>query len=118
MVKRAVPEPKQVFAYLMSHGWIPEEPMPADGVMFTFREPDDFGGPITVLVPCSSDSLFYPRRVNNVVVTAAGMEDRDQDAVWADMHATDPTPAAPATDKSTPNGSAAAPKGLPTPHPE
>ena len=109
MVKRAVPEPRQVFAYLMSRGWVPEDPMPDDGVMFTYSELSDFGEPITVLVPCSPESLFYSRRVKNVAVTAAGMEDRDEDAVWADMLATTPTPAPPA------NGSATSPKGIPTP---
>ena len=117
MVKRAVPEPKQVIAYLMSHRWIPEDPMPDDGVMFTHVEPSDDGEPITVLVPCSTDVLFYPRRVHDVVVTAAWMEERDEDAVWADMLATDPAPSA---DKPAPttNGSAATPKGVPTSHPE
>ncbi len=83
-----VPEPERVYAYLVTHGWIPESPEPDDGVMFTFHEPDDFGEPITVFLPLSSEVVFYPLRIHDVVVTAAGMEDRSQDAVRADMLAT------------------------------
>jgi hypothetical protein len=117
VAKRPVPEPQQVVAYLMKHGWVPEDPVPDDGVMLTFREPDDFGEPITVLVPLSTDIHAYPLRVRDVVVTAAGMDDRDEDEVWAEMLATDPAPVAPVAPAPAPhaNGSATDAKGVPTP---
>ena len=82
------PEPARVYDYLTKHGWIPEDPEPDDGIMFTFHEPDDFGEPMTLLLPSSTEVVAYSLRIRDIVVTAAGLEDRSQEAVWADIWAT------------------------------
>jgi hypothetical protein len=89
MPEQRTPTPEQIRAYLSSHGWAPEDPMPEDLVIFTYKEPADDGQPITVYVPCSvEETPRYPLRVRDVVVTAAGMEDRAEADVLADMLAT------------------------------
>jgi hypothetical protein len=63
--------------------------------MFTYKEPADDGQPITVFAPRTLEATpRYPLRVRDVVVTAAGMEDRPEADVFAEMLATDVTPAA------------------------
>jgi hypothetical protein len=80
-----IPEPERIGAYLTNHGWTGEFPLPSDGCMFTFRDLSDDGNPITVFVPGSSSVIFYPLRVNDVVVTVAVIEERSEEAVWNDI---------------------------------
>jgi hypothetical protein len=62
--------------------------------MFTYKELADDGQPITLLVPRSVESTpRYPLRVKDVVVTAAGMEDRPEAEVLAEMLAIEVPPA-------------------------
>ena len=82
------PEPERVYAYLAAHGWIPEKTVPDDGVVFVYREPSDFGKPITVLLPSSSEVDLYPRQIQGIIVTVAWIEQRSHDAVLADIWAT------------------------------
>jgi hypothetical protein len=85
MIRELLPEPEQISAYLRSHGWRGENPLPPDGEIFTYSELSDDGEPITVLVPGSSSVIFYPLRVKDVLVTVAGMEERSEEAVLADI---------------------------------
>jgi hypothetical protein len=80
-----LPHPEQIRSYLSKHGWTGEFSPPSDVEIFTYREPSDDGEPITVFVPGSSTVLFYPLRVQDVVVTVAGMEERSEDAVRSDI---------------------------------
>ena len=93
MNARRVPTPEQVREYLTTHDWIPDGSPLEEGVIFTFRELSDDGQPITVGVPGSTQVIYYPLRVKDVVVTAAWVEDRPEADVFADMLATDPAPA-------------------------
>lgn len=93
---KRLPTPEQMRAFLCANGWTPESPLPTDeddGVMFTYKELSDDGEPFTVLVPNSATALHYPLDVRAVVVTAAGMEDRPEADVLAEMLAVDVTPA-------------------------
>jgi len=85
MIREPLPEPEQISAYLRSHGWTGEDPLPADGEIFTFSELSDDGEPITVLLPGSSSVVFYPLRVWDILVTVAGMEERSEEEVRADI---------------------------------
>jgi hypothetical protein len=85
MIREPLPEPEQISEYLHSHGWTGENPLPADGEIFTFSELSDDGEPITVLVPGSSSVVFYPLRVWDILVTVAGMEERSEEEVRADI---------------------------------
>jgi hypothetical protein len=95
-----LPTPEQIRAWLSANGWTAEDPLPADpedGVMFTYKEPADDGQPFTVFAPRTIEATpRYPLRVRDVVVTAAGMEDRPEPDVLAEMLATEIAPAAPA----------------------
>jgi hypothetical protein len=88
-----LPTPEQVRVWLSAHGWTPEDPLPVDpedGVMFTYKEPADDGQPITVVAPRTIEATpRYPLRVRDLVVTAAGMEERPEADVFAEMLATD-----------------------------
>jgi hypothetical protein len=85
MTNKQIPTPEQIRAYLRAHGWTPEDPMPEDVVVFTYKELSDDGLPITVYVPGSVETPRYPLRVRDVVVTAAGMEERPEADVLAEM---------------------------------
>ena len=92
MTERRVPTPDQIRAWLSAHGWTPESPMPADVAIFTYKEPSDDGRSITVYVPGSiEETPRYPLRVRDVIVTAAGMEERPEADVLAEMLAIDVT---------------------------
>jgi len=94
MAEQRIPTPEQIRAWLKVHGWTPENPMPEDVVIFTYKEPADDGQPITVYVPGSiAETPRYPLRVRDVVVTAASMEDRPEADVLAEMLSIDVTPA-------------------------
>ena len=90
---KPLPEPAQIRAYLVTHGWIPEDSPPEEGVVFAFSELSDDGEPVTVLVPGSSTVIFYPLRVNDIVVTVAGIENRPEESVRADLLKTEPSAA-------------------------
>jgi hypothetical protein len=93
---KLVPKPEQVQTWLRAHGWIPENPLPAnleDGVRFTYKELSDDGEEIWIVAPGSMESPpWYPLLVQAVIVTAAGMEDRPEADVLAEMLATEITP--------------------------
>jgi hypothetical protein len=102
-----LPTPEQVSAWLIAHGWTAETPLPIDpedGVDFTYKELSDEGQEIWVRAPRTVEATpRYPLRVRDIIVTAAGMEDRPEADVLAEMLATDPklvpvprTPPAPA----------------------
>lgn len=92
-----LPTPEQLHAWLSAHGWTPESPLPADpedGVDFTFKERADDGQDIWVRAPRTVEATpRYPLRVRDVVVTAAGMEDRPEAEVFAEMLAVEVAPA-------------------------
>jgi|GEM_PF-2761728 len=94
---KQVPTPGQVHAWLRTHGWTPEDPLPTDpeeGVRFTYKELSDDGQEIWIVAPRSVQKPpWYPLLVRDVVVTAAGMEDRPEADVLAEMLAVDSTPA-------------------------
>ena len=94
---KRLPTPDQMRAWLSANGWTSEDPLPEDpeeGVMFTYKEPADDGEPFTVLAPRTVEATpRYPLRVRDVIVTAAGMEDRPEADVLAEMLATDTAPA-------------------------
>jgi hypothetical protein len=85
MIRQPLPEPEQIRNYLSKHGWTGENSPPPDVEIFTFSELSDDGEPITVFVPGSSSVIFYSLRVKDVVVTVAGIEERSEEAVLADM---------------------------------
>lgn len=96
---KPVPTPQQVQTWLRAHGWVPENPLPAnleEGVRFTYKELSDDGQEIWIVAPGSTeDPPWYPLLVRAVIVTAAGMEDRPEEEVLGEMLATEvaPTPA-------------------------
>lgn len=106
---KPVPTPGPVQSWLRAHGWAPENPPsinPEEGVRFTYKDRSDDGEEIWVVAPGSVDSPpWYPLLVRAVVVTAAGMEDRPEGDVFAEMLAINPahqpspprTPPVPAT---------------------
>ena len=96
------PEPERVSAYLKTHGWIPENPEPEDGVMFTYRELSDDGKPMRLLLPLSSEVVLYPLQIHGIVASVAGIEERSQDAVLADIWATPLPQASPASTRTQP----------------
>jgi hypothetical protein len=88
-----LPEPEQIHAWLSAHGWTPESPLPddaEDGVLFTFRERADDGSEITVIVPNARRAGYYPARVRDVLVTAAGFGSRPEAEVYEEMLAIRP----------------------------
>lgn len=95
--EKPLPTPEQVRAWLSAHGWTAEDPLPVDpedGVDFTYKEPADDGQVIWVRAPRTvAATPRYPLSVHAVVVTAAGMEDRPEADVLAEMLAIDVTPA-------------------------
>jgi hypothetical protein len=94
MTEQRVPTPEQIRTWLTAHGWKPENPMPEDVAIFTYKEPADDGQPITVYVPGSiEETPRYPLRARDVIVTAAGMEDRPEADVLAEMLAINVSPA-------------------------
>lgn len=99
--EKRLPTPEQMHAWLCANGWTPEAPLPVDpedGVDFTYKERSDDGQDIWVRAPRTEAATpRYPLRVRDVVVTAAGMEDRPEAEVLAEMLAIDVTPAAPRT---------------------
>jgi hypothetical protein len=96
-IDKPLPTPEQIRAWLNTHGWTAEDPLPADpedGVDFTYKERSDDGQVIWVRAPRTIEATpRYPLRVRDVVVTAAGMEDRPEAEVLAEMLAIDITPA-------------------------
>jgi hypothetical protein len=103
--EKRLPSPEQIRGWLSANGWTAEDPLPIDpedGVMFTYKEPADDGQPITVFAPRTVDATpRYPLRVRDVVVTAAGMEERPEADVLTEMRAmnvpaTPQNPSAPA----------------------
>ena len=92
-----VPTPEQVQAWLSAHGWTAEDPLPPDpedGVDFTYKELSDDGEVIWVNAPRTAESPpWYPLLVRAVVATAAGMEDRQEADVFAEMLAINVAPA-------------------------
>jgi hypothetical protein len=99
LAHQSLPTPDQIRAWLSAHGWTAESPLPEDpedGVMFTYKEPADDGEPFTVFAPRTVEATpRYPLRVRDVLVTAAGMEDRPEADVLAEMLATRATSAPP-----------------------
>jgi hypothetical protein len=95
-----VPTPEQIQAWLRAHGWTPEDPPPAnpeDGIDFTYKERSDDGQEIWVRAPQTAvEPPWYPLLVRAVIVTAAGMEDRPEAEVLAEMLAVNPQPLPPA----------------------
>lgn len=95
--QKPLPTPEQVRAWLSTHGWTPEDPLPADpedGVDFTYKERSDDGKEIWVRAPRTvAATPQYSLSVQAVVSTAAGMEDRPEAEVFAEMLAIDITPA-------------------------
>jgi hypothetical protein len=87
-----VPTPEQIRTYLGTHGWAPDDPL-SDLVIFTYKQPSDDGQPITVGVPDSTEVIYYPLRVKDVVVTVAWVENRSEADVLADLLATKGVPA-------------------------
>lgn len=88
-----LPEPEQIHAWLTAHGWTPESPLPKDpedGVLFTYRECADDGREITVIVPNARRAGYYPARVRDVLVTAAGFGGRPEAEVYEEMLAIRP----------------------------
>jgi hypothetical protein len=94
---KPVPAPAQVQTWLRAHGWKPEHPLPTnleEGVRFTYKELSDDGQEIWIVAPGSTESPpWYPLLVRAVIVTAAGMEDRPEGEVLAEMLATEATSA-------------------------
>lgn len=92
-----LPTPEQIQTWLRAHGWTAESPIPADpedGVDYTYKELSDDGQAIWVRVSRTPGSPpWYPLLVQDVVVTAAGMEDRPEADVLVEMLAIDATPA-------------------------
>jgi hypothetical protein len=95
--EKRLPTPEQIHAWLSAHGWTAESPLPADpedGVDFTFKELSDDGQAIWVRAPRTVEATgYYPLSVRAVVTTAAGMEERPEADVLAEMLATDVTTA-------------------------
>lgn len=93
---KLVPTPEQVQTWLRTHGWTPENPLPTDlkeGVRFTYKELSDDGQEIWVVAPGSVEAPpWYPLLVRAVINTAAGMEDRLEEDVLAEMLAVNSTP--------------------------
>lgn len=104
-----LPTPEQIQIWLRAHGWTPENAPPADpedGIDFTYKARADDGQEIWVRVPrTTAEPAWYPLSVRAVIVTAAGMEDRPEGDVFAEMLAINPahqpspprTPPVPAT---------------------
>ena len=94
---KRLPTPEQMHAWLSAHGWTPETPLPVDpedGLDFIYKESSDDGQEIMVRAPRTEAATpRYPLRVRDVIVTAAGMEDRPEADVLAEMLATDAAPA-------------------------
>jgi hypothetical protein len=87
VIKQQLPQPEQIRDYLIKHGWSGENSPSDDVVIFTFHELSDDGEPITVFVPGSSSVAFYPLRVRDVVMTVAGIEERTEEGVLAEISA-------------------------------
>jgi hypothetical protein len=102
MSEQKVLEPERIRAYLTTHGWTPENCPPEEGVIFTYSELSDEGEPMTLIVPGSSNVIFFPLRVNDIIVSVAGIEERSQDAVLADIWATPLPQASPASTRTQP----------------
>jgi hypothetical protein len=106
---KRLPTPEQIQIWLRARGWTPEKAPPADpedGIDFTYKDRSDDGQEIWVRVPrTSTEPPWYPLSVRSVIVTAAGMEDRPEADVLAEMLAINPahqhtaprTPPVPAT---------------------
>lgn len=103
--KRPLPTPEQIHTWLGAHGWTRESPIPADpadGLDFFYKEPADDGEPFMVRTPQTVEATpLYPLLVHDVIVTAAGMEDRPEAEVLAEMLAVEP--ARPALPPSVPS---------------
>lgn len=101
-----LPTPEQIHAWLSAHGWTPEDPLPADpedGLDFTYKERSDDGKEIWVRTPRTIEATpRYPLSVRAVIVTAAGMEERPEADVLAEMLTINATPAAPAAPAQQP----------------
>jgi hypothetical protein len=96
MSSERLPTPEQMHTWLRAHGWTPETPIstdPADGVVYIYKEHSDDGQEIWIVAPTSVEATpRYPLSVRDIVVTAAGMEERPEAEVLAEMLAIDVTP--------------------------
>jgi cytochrome c553 len=95
-----VPTPRQVRTWLLAHGWTQMDPLATDAdesVDYLHKEPSDDGQDIWLRAPqMPGVPPWYPLLVREVIVTAAGMEDRPEEEVLAEMLAIEPArPAAP-----------------------
>lgn len=95
---KRLPTPEQVCAWLGAHGWAAESPLPVDpedGVDFTYKERSDAGRDIWVRAPrVVLPFPYYQLGVRAVITTAAWIEGRTEDDVYAEMLATE-VPSAP-----------------------
>jgi class 3 adenylate cyclase len=87
MTDRKLPKPDWIRAYLNAHGWTEEKPLPPAGVMYSLTDIPGASGPVTVFVPSLEESPDYPLRVAEAVTTIAGVEDRPEGRIWADLSA-------------------------------
>jgi hypothetical protein len=97
---KRLPTPEQIHDWLSAHGWTAESPLPKnpeDGIDFTYKDRSDDGQEIWVRAPRLIEATpRYPLSVRAVIATAAGMEDRPEADVLAEMLAINPQPAPPA----------------------
>jgi hypothetical protein len=97
MIRTQWPTPEQIGAYLTAHGWRFDRPMKEPGAVYVYHQLSDDGNPVELFVP-----HFEPRAdavedfassVLAVVETMMAFEHCSAEAVFAEMLATDPTPA-------------------------
>ena len=89
MTDRKLPKPAGIRAYLAAHGWTEEKPLPPAGTMFSLPGTNGSGDPVTVFVPNLERSPDYPLRVSEVVTTLAGVEQRPEGHILAELIAPD-----------------------------
>jgi hypothetical protein len=86
MNNRKLPKPASIRTYLNAHGWREEKSLPPAGVMYLLSSIPGSDGPVTVFVPDLERADDYPLRVAEVVATLAGVEDRPERRVWAELN--------------------------------
>lgn len=98
MTPTQLPTAAQIGAYLTAHGWRFDRPMKEPGTVYVYHQLSDDGNPMELFVPDEDGLEFngYGRCVMAVVDTIKAFEDRSWQVVFADLLATQVSPAPPA----------------------